>query len=135
MKFHGFEEINHTADLALRVWGENYQELLIQAAKGFYHLLNANSQDNSAAKHVFALQKDTHEAMLVDFLNELLFLCENKKKILHSFSFKEEDGKLIVEANSDQVDSIERDIKAVTFHDLDIKKESNGLKTTVTFDV
>lgn len=135
MKSHGFEEIDHTADLALRVWGENFHDLLLQAAKGLYHLLNVKAKEKASVRHSFSIEYDGQEAMLVDFLNELLYLCEEKKKIFHSLSFTEKDKNLNIEAKGKKLESIERNIKAVTFHDLEIRSTQTGLDTIVTFDV
>ncbi len=135
MNSYGYEEIDHTADLALRVWGEDFQDLLSQAAKGLYDLLNINTKEDAKVKYVFSVEIDSEESMLVDFLNELLYLCEDKKQSFNSFSFTEEENKLVVEAEGNEVKSITRNIKAVTFHDLDIHKNKTGLETTVTFDV
>lgn len=135
MKSHGFEEINHTADLALRVRGEDLQDLLSQAAKGLYTLLNVKTEEGSVVDHSFFIEEDTREAMLVDFLNELLYLCEDGRQFFNSFSFQKEDNKMRVRAQGEKVTAIERNIKAVTFHNLTIQETQTGLQTTITFDV
>lgn len=135
MKSQGYQEIDHTADLALQVWGEDFQGLLSQAAKGLYHLLKVNINENIPVRQSFSIELDSREAMLVDFLNELLYLCEDQKQSFRSFSFSEEGHELLVKAEGEQVRSIERNIKAVTFHDLNIHENKTGLETTVTFDV
>jgi SHS2 domain-containing protein len=135
MKFHGFEEINHTADLALRVWGEDYKSLLTQAAKGLYHLLILKTKQNSMIINSFSVEEASQESMLVDFLNELLFLCDDCKQCFSSFIFIDEVYGLRITGEGKKVISIERNIKAVTFHDLDIRVCKTGLETTITFDV
>ena len=135
MDFQGFEEVDHTADLALRVWGEDFQTLLIQAARGLYDLLNVNTLGGSRVSQTFTIKEDQREAMLVDFLNELLFLCEDKQKSFYSFNFIADRDGLMVEAQGEQVVSLGRTIKAVTFHDLNIVCEDEGLETILTFDV
>jgi SHS2 domain-containing protein len=135
MKSHGFEEIDHTADLALRVRGEDFQDLLIQAALGLYALLNVKTEDDSSVEYSFCIEEDSREAMLVDFLNELLYLCEDGRQTFHTFSFKKENNKMLVHAQGEKVAAIERSIKAVTFHNLAIKEVQTELQTTVTFDV
>lgn len=131
----GYEEIDHTADLALRVWGQNFEQLLTQSAKGLYSLMNITPSWGTRIGHHFFIKKDTKEVMLVDFLNELLYLCEDKKQGFDLFSFSENSDKLEVYAQGFRVDDIQVYIKAVTFHDLRIQNYSSGLVTTVTFDV
>lgn len=73
--------------------------------------------------------------MLVDFLNELLYLCEERQEIFHRFSFNNNGHQLIVKAQGEKAALIVRHIKAVTFHDLNIIDHRDRLETIVTFDV
>lgn len=132
---HGFEEVEHTADLAIRVWGEDFFVLLSQAAKGMYDLLSPQIEVDNTVKHTFAVGEGSKEMILVDFLNELLFLFEVEKVYFNSFSFNEDPSGLLVDAKGKKVKSAGRYIKAVTFHDLDIHKNNSGFETTITFDV
>ena len=135
MVSQGFSEIDHTGDLALRVWGKDFQDLLRQAARGFYHLLNVNTIDGSRVSESFSIDLVEREAMLVDFLNELLYLCEERQEIFHRFSFNNNGHQLIVKAQGEKAALIVRHIKAVTFHDLNIIDHRDRLETIVTFDV
>lgn len=132
---HGFEEVDHTGDLALRVWGDNFYDLLEQAAKGLYHLLEVDTRRESLIELSFSLEEDTREAMLVDFLNELLYQCQEKGVVFQTFSFTREAGRLQVQAWGKRATSIGRNIKAVTFHALEIHEKQARLVTTITFDV
>ncbi len=135
MNSHGFKEIDHTADLALCVWAEDYYGLLEQAALGLYQLLEVERHKEANLEHSFSIEDGPREAVLVDFLNELLFLCEDQGLLFHSFSFTMEGRTLDVKAWGEDTASPKRDIKAVTFHDLEISEENSGLTTTITFDV
>ena len=135
MKPHGFEEIDHTADLALRVWGEDFYGLLEQAANGLYELLDVKIIKDASLEHSFSIEKETREVMLVDFLNELLYLCEEQEMMFQNFSFTRDGEMLNILAEGRRAVSIGRNIKAVTFHELEIKEEQNWLTTTITFDV
>ena len=72
MDLHGYEEVEHTADIALRVWGEDYQDLLRQAADGLYALMGIVPRLNSHVDQRFVIPEWTPETILVDFLTELL---------------------------------------------------------------
>lgn len=135
MESQGFEEINHTADLALRVWGEGFHDLLIQAARGLYYLFNINTVGSSCVFCSFAIAEGPQDVMLVDFLNELIYLCEVKQKKFDVFSFRHQQGQLIIECQGISLTSHQRSIKAATFHDLEIIESEGILGTTVTFDV
>ena len=135
MKTHGYQEVDHTADVALRVWAENFQSLLRQAAKGLYVLMGAVPHADSSEKKVFAIPQGNQETILVDFLNELLFLAEQDGIMLDHFSFYEGQENIEVASTGKKISSQERVIKAVTFHDLKVEKTATGCLVTITFDV
>ena len=111
MKSHGFEEIDHTADLALRVWGEDFYDLLKVAAKGLYYLLDVKIIKDASLEHSFLIEMDSREVMLVDFLNELLYLCEEQAMMFQNFSFSRDGRKLNILAKGERAASLGRNIK------------------------
>ncbi|MFU8826089.1 MAG: archease [Brevefilum sp.] len=135
MKTHGYHEVDHTADIALRVWAEDFLALLRQAAKGLYALMGAEPRPGSSEQLVFTIPSGNQETVLVDFLNELLFLAEDNGIILDQFSFEEGYENIEVESTGKRLLSQERVIKAVTFHDLCVEKMATGYQVTITFDV
>jgi SHS2 domain-containing protein len=132
---NGYEECDHTADLALRVWGEGFTNLLNQSVQGMYHLMGVDLQDGPSVETQFDVASGPPEAQLVDFLSELLYLCEDENKAFHNFTFADADGAFRVRASGHLVKSLERIIKAVTFHDLAIDEQDGILSTTIVFDV
>ena len=135
MNSHGFEEIDHTADLALRVWGEDFYDLLEAAAKGLYHLLNLKAIKDTSHEYFFSIEMDSKEVVLVDFLNELLYLCEEQEMMFSDFSISQDGGSVNILAKGKRIASLGRNIKAVTFHELEIKEQQTKMITTITFDV
>ena len=135
MNSHGFEEIDHTADLALRVWGQDFYDLLEAAAKGLYHLLNVKVFEDTSHEYSFSIEMDSKEAVLVDFLNELLYLCEEQQMMFSNFTISQDARSLNILAKGKRIASLGRNIKAVTFHELEIKEQQTRLITTITFDV
>lgn len=135
MVLHGFEEVDHTADIALKVWGEDFYSLLRQAAWGMYALMGAVKHRNSEIEQQFFVPQGSLETKLVDFLSEILYLCEDKGYLFDTFEFFQRNVGLGVKAKGFPVNSIDRTIKAVTFHNLEVKETSMGFETLITFDV
>jgi SHS2 domain-containing protein len=135
MFHHGYQEIDHTADLALKVWGEDFKTLMRQAALGMYDLMSVEVDEGTQIQYDFSLDNDTDETVLVDFLNELLYLAEDQHFFFPEFDFNEESNEWTVRCRGKRIKSIKRYIKAVTFHNLEINQMKQGLKTTLTFDV
>lgn len=135
MVSNGYAEVDHTADVAINVWGEDFSSILIHAAQGMYALMGVRYDMDSPTTISFSIEDADQETILVDFLSELLYLCEDQGLAFDIFTFNFQTGRIIVNASGHNVIAVHRDIKAVTFHDLVINKTDSGLETIITFDV
>jgi SHS2 domain-containing protein len=132
-----FEEIEHTADVALRVQGKDLKELLKNAALGMAHLICEEDflSDDCGEQHVEISDEDA-EGLLVEWLSELVFLVETK-----SFIFQRAEIQDLSETyfKAKVYGKIARElkvhIKAVTYHNLKIVETEYGLEATVVFDI
>jgi SHS2 domain-containing protein len=133
----GFEEIEHTADRALRVCGRNFEELLISAARGMLTIMNpAPSAGGRTATRVIDLDALDAETLLVNWLSELAFWAETEMLVFDRFDVEQiSPTHLRIVARGGRTDRLERHVKAVTFHNLDIVRTPQGLTATVVFDV
>jgi SHS2 domain-containing protein len=133
----GFDEIEHTADRALRIRGRNLEELLVNAARGLLTLLNpAPSTGGRTATRLIDLEALDAETLLVKWLSELAFWAETEMLVFDRFDVEQvSPTHLRALARGDRVDRLERHVKAVTFHNLDIVQTPQGLTATVVFDV
>ena len=135
-----FQEIEHTADLAIRVRGDDLVALFVHAARGLFYLLRCRPAERPAESVERDIELDAQdlETLLVDWLDELLYLSERGAGLcfetLHIHTLDESHLKATVHASGSQTP--QRDIKAVTFSDLRIVQQEDGAyETTVTFDV
>ena len=135
--FSCFEEIDHTADLCLRVYGSNLKELFVYAARGMFALMQCEpgGQVRPASHHIL-LKADDVETLLVDWLNELLYLAEARQELYDVYDM-EHLGETRLEAfvHGAADHSRQRGIKAATFFDLHVARSSAGYQATITFDV
>jgi len=131
----GFEELQHTADWALRVWAPNPLELLQIAVVGMLALMGVQlSYEKQLRKEVMCSAGDL-ESLLVGFLNEILFWIETEGIDSDHFELTLTDHNLTGYVECAPVLSLEKEIKAVTFHDLRIVRTSEGYETKIVFDV
>ncbi len=135
MVSNGYAEVDHTADLAINVWGEDFLSILIHSAQGMYALIGVRCDMDSPTTITFSIEDADQETILVDFLSELLYLCEDRRLAFDIFTFNFQIGRIIVSASGHNVIAVHRDIKAVTFNDLVINRTDSGLETMITFDV
>lgn len=132
-----FEEIEHTADWALRVRGSDMRELLINAACGMATLMVSDlSRLPTEVEQQFELESIDPESLLVDWLSELAYRAETEMLIFQEFELSEvTPTRLRATARGGFAPDLNKHIKAVTYHNLEIVETKNGLEATVVFDV
>ncbi len=140
-----FREIDHTADAGLKIFGGDLSDLFIHAAQGLFSLICMDEfpWDRPERKHTsikINLQANSLEDLLHDWLSELLYLHSTQKLIFTSFiinniSPSTIDAKLggIHYENSDV--QFLQEIKAVTYHQLNVIKVPEGYRAQVIFDI
>lgn len=131
----GFEEIPHTADWAVHVWAEDLPGLLAESARAMDSLAGVVAASSPRAQRTLSLEAPDRESMLVAFLSELLFLEEHEHLAFDSFQFHLGPERAEIEMEGRPVVSVEKSIKAVTWHDLKIEETGKGLEARIVFDV
>jgi protein archease len=132
-----FEEIEHTADRALRIYGSNLEELLINAARGMNNIMVSKYIPRTEPQEIF-VELDTLdiESLLVDWLSELAYWAEVEMLVFHQFRIESvSPNHLRARINGARTTQIEKHIKAVTYHNLEVKQTETGLTATIVFDV
>lgn len=131
----GYREIEHTADWELLVWAPNLTTLLETAAQGMYALSHLTLAAEPRELREFEIPFDDHEALLVDFLAELLFFGEHEGIAFDSYQFEINVSTLKVQARGAFIQDQSKEIKAVTYHRLQIRETNLGLEVNLVFDV
>lgn len=134
-KTAGFREIEHTADWQLHVWAEDLPGLLGQAALGMTELAQIKLSDNQRVIEEFELEIFDRESLLVDFLSELLYYAEEQNLAFDGYQLKIQDNKLQACISGAPIDSQSKEIKAVTYHCLEVRETNRGLDVQIVFDV
>ncbi|HEY42908.1 MAG TPA: archease [Anaerolineae bacterium] len=136
MEPQGYEEIEHTADWALRVRGNNLEELFRNAALGMLQLAGVEPREGLAQKRLIELQATDSEGLLVTWLEEILFILESEDVTFTEFDLRlEGNTRLTATVQEAPLMNIKEHIKAVTYHNLRIARMENGFEVTVVFDV
>jgi SHS2 domain-containing protein len=130
-----FEEIEHVADSALRVYAADWKGLLASAALGMFNLMADWEDLTLSSEREIDLRAMDSETLLVDWLNELLYLHEMEGVVYTDFevlSASPTNLKAIVKGTNRWRSRTA--VKAVTFNDLSVKKTSEGYTATIVFD-
>jgi SHS2 domain-containing protein len=131
----GFREREHTADWELMVWAQDLQALFQQAALGMYQLMGTHLKESPRELHSLELDAVDHESLLVTFLAELLYFGEQKGIGFDRFDLTITDFCLTGQMEGAVLESQDKEIKAVTYHNLELRKTSEGFEINIVFDV
>lgn len=136
----GYERAEHTADIALKVYGKTLDELFENASYGMLSFILKISKVAKKEEFAFRAKGETQEELLVNFLSRLNYLIEAEKKVFKEIEVKIKGQSLTCKLFGEDLDfkrhKVFRFIKAVTYHNLKIKKDSMGnYRTEIVFDV
>jgi SHS2 domain-containing protein len=135
-----YELIDHTADVGIKAYGKNITESFENAAKGMFDIITNNSEVESIGQYDITLKAPNLEQLLVDWLSELLFLHSAKNLVFSFFKVKLDEKKsklsacVFGEKYSISKHKIGTEIKAVTYHMLEVKK-NKPFYVQVLFDI
>jgi len=137
----GFEILPHTADMRFRVWGKNLRELFKNAMRGvaFYLKPEISSLKRiKKEKHSLKIEAVDVNSLLVEFLSEIIAQSDIQNIVFTDVSFKK-FGENFLEGilSGIKVDGFDKDIKAVSYHEVDIKhnQASGFFETILVFDI
>ena len=135
-----YEEIPHTADIAIRTRGKNLKELFANAAYAMFDIIADLEGLKSSLSIDIKLESSSKEDLLVSWLDELLYNFYTKGIIFAEFGIDYiSNTQLVARARGRHVgenkNRLKREIKAATYHDLKIKEENDGLSVDIVFDV
>jgi len=131
----GFSEREHTADWELEVWAPDFPGLLAQAARGMYSISGVCLKEEPPQERKIQLTAPDREGLLVRFLAELLNLGEQEHLGFDVYKFALEGDRLSVGMEGAHITSQDKEIKAVTYHNLCISETDEGLVVNIVFDV
>lgn len=130
------------ADIAYEAYGKNLNELFENAAFAIFELSADIKTINAKKKIEIRLENEKIDNLLYDFLSEILFLKDSKYVVFKraKVSIKENkkyELKAVLEGDTinPEKQQLENDIKAITMHMFELKKEKKGYKAVVVVDI
>jgi SHS2 domain-containing protein len=131
----GFEELPHTADWAVRVWAGNLAGLFAEAAHAMNMLAGVLPSPGPLIQKTFVFTSPDPESLLVAFLTELVYYIEQESLVFATFKISINGPTLNVRMSGAPILSLTKAIKAVTYHNLHIRKIDTGFQVEIVFDV
>jgi SHS2 domain-containing protein len=135
-----YKVFDHTADLGLEIYGKDEKELFSNAAFAIFDLTVDLHDVNVSEVRRFSVSGSDREDLFVNYLREILYMLNGEGILLKEFSILEINSRhLMVEVRGEAFNperhSIKAEIKAVTYHQVEVEKNKGGWKARVIFDV
>ncbi len=135
-----YETFAHTADTGLRVQTADLNTLFAEAGQALFSLMVGNLDDVQTRSRVpFAIDGDDVEYLLVDWLTELLYAFESERWLFREFEVSIGAGELRATGLGETADTkrhqLEHEVKAITYHGLEVKQSPEGWNATVIVDI
>ena len=134
-----FEFIDHTADTGIRVEAPTLEDLFETAGLAFTEVVTSAESLDCSVERRFKLEEDDIETLLVSWLQELLYLLDTEDLVFARFQVTLHDCSLEATAWGEVFDPdrhmIKTEIKAVTYHQLEVAESDQGWQAQVIFDI
>jgi SHS2 domain-containing protein len=129
--------LEHTADAMIEAYGETLGERFANAAYALFDQMTDVTKVSPTGEIRLELEAEGREQLLVDFLQELLFLHDVESLVFGQFEVQVEANKLVAVARGELFDEDKHSkrsvVKGVTYHRLEFDDQRKAV--TVLFDV
>jgi len=131
-----YEILPHTADLKIKVFGETKEELFLNALLAMSECLKPDVKQKAIKREISVKSADL-SALLVDFLSEALYLSQVNKESYNDLKINNfSDTQINGELSGFSIERFGEDIKAATYHNLDIsQKDDSTWEAVILFDI
>ena len=132
--------MDHTADIGIQVFGADPKELFENAAWGMFDLIADTDTVKGNNHQAMDIEGDDWPDLMVNWLRELLYLWTGREMLIksadiQSISEYKLSAKVAVDPYDPERHVIKEEIKAVTYHQIDVHKGSTSWKSKIIFDV
>lgn len=137
-------EIDHTGDIGIEVTADTLPQLYERAAQGMFSVLTDLDTVRPEEPTTITVEGRDHDALMVRWLSELNYLHTVDHKLYVRFDIEvlspaEEEIRLQATCSGEPIDpdrhTVYTEIKAITFHELDVHETNTGWAVQVIFDM
>ena len=135
-----YEIFEHTADLGIRVSAADLNTLFIEAGKGLFSVIVENLNDvHKNQERIIEIAGTDKEYLFFDWLSELLYCFETEHLLCSEFDVTVSETGLKAKVRGEAVDFqrhlLSHEVKAVTYHCLNVEQTSRGWEAEVILDI
>ena len=134
------EFLEHTGDIGLRVRAGNLDELFALAAEGMFSIICPRAKIEKIVARDIVLESRELQELFVNWLSELnYFFCTEQELVGECDILEVSATRIRARVFGERVDparhQVHTEIKAVTYHMLDIAPKEDGWEARVLFDI
>jgi SHS2 domain-containing protein len=141
MEQGSFKYIDHPSDIGIEVEGKSLEGLFRNAAIAMLSLISEKEDvrkgQESIEKRIHLVEECTDE-LLHSFLSEILWLVMQEGFFplrIRILTMRKEEIDAALSGVSIQREEMKSEIKAITYHQLEVQKRNDKLFTRIIFDV
>ncbi len=140
VRYQKYRQMAHTADAAYRLRGESLAEIYVNAAQALMATITDRRRLRARETKDISVEAPDREALLVAWLNHLLYLYDVDGFLGRDFEILElQDERLQARAWGEVFDPERHEgknaVKAATYHHLEITRWDHGWQATVILDL
>lgn len=132
--------LSHTADLGMIVKGDSCEGLFRNAGMALTDIMILNKALKTGEKKEISIKGNDLPDLMVKWLSEILYLFEGERLItteieVNQLSSSSISSTLITCGFDNRYHEVLREIKAVTYHQVDVREDSGIWTARVIFDL
>lgn len=110
-----------TADIAFEAFGDTLEQTFENSALALEEVVTDTSKIEKNIEKNIEIKSENKKSMLYDFLSELLYLFDTEQLVFNDFDVHIDGNVLKAKLKGDKVSDIRGEIKAITYHGMDIQ--------------
>jgi SHS2 domain-containing protein len=136
----GYELLDHTGDIGIRVWADTIKGLFAEAARALFDIITDRKKIVLRLRREIAVQGSGREELMAAWLNELLYLHDVDELLFGEFEIAEITPRRLKGAARGEKFAEDRHllktaVKAATYHLLEVKEEDGRWQARIIFDI
>lgn len=144
MKNFEFRSDIAISDCAFYAYGKDVAELIVNACHAVTEAMVSRSKIEAKEKKSFEIRTDSLEGLLYLVLEEIIYLKDAERLVFRDFEIEKLEEKpksyfLSIKLSGEKVDLHKHephsDVKAVTYHQFEVKKTPKGYRAAVILDI
>ena len=135
-----FEVMEHTADIGVVAYGPDLKQAFANTALGLFSIITELDRVRESLSRDLAVTSPDVESLLVEWLNELIYVFDVDNVLFRRFEITEIDSSYLrARCYGEQVDlsrhHLKTGVKAATYHLLKVERRDSEYRIQVIFDI